>query len=129
MQAARKDTVAAMASYRKAIALKRDPIIVAKLQALTGQPDFRLTEEALRKYEGVYTLENYGVDIILVLRNGKLISRFPGQPDSEFLPVAKDLFTVKDKQGYRITFQMNGDKPMLLTSDQPNGVFKAVYKK
>ncbi len=129
MQAARKDTVAAMASYRKAIALKRDPIIVAKLQALTGQPDFGLTEEVLRKYEGVYTLENYGVDIILVLRNGKLISRFPGQPDSEFLPVAKDLFTVKDKQGYRITFQMNGDKPMLLTSDQPNGVFKAVYKK
>jgi hypothetical protein len=63
------------------------------------------------------------------LRNGKLISRFPGQPDSEFLPVAKDLFTIKDKQGYRITFQMNGDKPMLLTSDQPNGVFKAVYKK
>ena len=129
VMAAKKDTAAAVASYRKAILLKPDPTTVAKLNALTGASDVLMTGEALQKYQGVYTLENLKVDIVLELREGKLIAKGPGQPDSEFLPLARDIFTVKGKQGYRITFEVHGDKPVLFTSEQPNGVFKAVKKR
>jgi hypothetical protein len=52
-----------------------------------------------------------------------------GQPMSELLPLAKDQFTVKGKQGYRIRFEMNGDRPLQFISEQPEGVFKAIFKR
>lgn len=70
----------------------------------------------------------YKIDITLLLKDGKLRASVPGQPEDEFVPVSKDVFTVKGKQGYTITFKMNGNKPIEFTSEQPNGTFKAVYK-
>ncbi|MBX2946894.1 MAG: hypothetical protein KF725_13750 [Cyclobacteriaceae bacterium] len=57
-----------------------------------------------------------------------MISKVPGQADSEFVPVSKDVCTVKDKQGYNITFHKSNDKITGFTSVQPNGTFKATKK-
>ena len=56
------------------------------------------------------------------------LAKVQGQADDELLPVSKDIFTVKDKQGYTITFQMSDTKAIAFTSVQPNGIFKAVLK-
>lgn len=123
-----KDTVAAMAFYKKAIAIKEDPLTVAKLNALSKKDNYFLKPEELRKYQGVYTLETYRIDITIRIQDGKLLASIPGQPADEFVPVSKDVFSVKGKQGYTVTFKMNGDKPIEFTSIQPNGTFKAVFK-
>ena len=106
------------------MAIKDDVSIRNKLNSLTHKIAFALTNE-LKKYTGKYVLETYKITIILELRNGKLYAKVPGQTDDEFLPVSKDAFTVKDKQGYTITFLMNGEKVTGFTSVQPNGTFKA----
>lgn len=126
--AVKKDTVNSIAYYKKAISVQSDPLTIRKLNGLTKQESLNLTEDALRKYLGVYTLMPYKIDITLLLKDGKLRASVPGQPEDEFVPVSKDVFTVKGKQGYTITFKMNGNKPIEFTSEQPNGTFKAVYK-
>jgi hypothetical protein len=129
LMAAKKDTVAALAYYNKAIKLNSDPTTIAKLKSLTGGTYFPITTEALKKYQGVYTLEKLKIDVVLTVLNGKLTAKISGQPMSELIPLAKDQFTVKGKQGYRIRFEMNGNKPLLFISEQPEGVFKALFKK
>ncbi|MFZ1784885.1 MAG: alpha/beta hydrolase-fold protein [Ferruginibacter sp.] len=125
---AKKDTANAIVNYKKAFEIKNDAATLRKLNNLTKQESFNLTLKDLQKYVGVYTIEAYKIDIVLEIRDSKLWSKVPGQADSEFIPVSKNTFTVKDKQGYLITFQMEGDKPLGFTSVQPNGTFKAVLK-
>lgn len=125
---AKKDTASAIPFYKKAIAIKSNPLTVQKLNALIKQEAFMLTPEELQKYKGTYTLEVYKIDIILTLQGGKLMANVPGQPADEFVPVSKDVFTLKGKQGYTITFKMNGNKPLEFTSVQPNGTFTAIFK-
>ena len=64
----------------------------------------------------------------LEIRDGKIFAIVPGDEESEFLPISENVFTVKGKQGYTITFQMDGNKPKGFTSVQPNGIFKAIFK-
>lgn len=124
----KNDTTTAITYYKKAISIKSDPMTIRKLSGLEQKSSFHLTPEELRKYQGVYTLETYKIDIILQMREGKLWAKVAGQPEDEFVPISKDVFTVKGKQGYNITFKMNADKPLHFISEQPNGVFKAVFK-
>ncbi len=124
----RKDTLKAIEFYKKALQLHQSTTITQKIELLSKQSSFQLTPQVLKKYAGTYVLEAYKIDIVLVLQDGKLISKVPGQPDSEFIAVSQDVFTVKGKQGYTITFSMNGDRPQSFTSVQPNGSFKAVFK-
>jgi hypothetical protein len=125
---AKKDTANAITYYKKAIAIKNDPLTVGKLNALQKQESFILTPEELQKYQGVYTLEKYKIDITLQLTDGKLWAKVPGQSVEEFVPLSRDVFAVRGKQGYTITFKMNGNKPIEFTSVQPNGTFKALFK-
>jgi uncharacterized protein len=125
---AKKDTTNAIANYKKALQLKNDATITRKINALTKQASFNLTLKDLQKYVGVYTIEAYKVDVVLEIRDSKLWSKVAGQSDNEFIPTSKNTFTVKDKQGYVITFKMEGDKPLEFTSVQPNGTFKAILK-
>lgn len=62
------------------------------------------------------------------IRDNKLFAKVPGQKDDEFEFQSEHIFTVKGKQGYRVTFQMDGDNPKGFTSLQPNGTFKATFK-
>jgi hypothetical protein len=124
----KNDTNNAVIYYKKAIELKDDASTQRKLNMLLNEESFNLTLKDLQRYTGVYTLETYKIDIVLEIRDNKLWAKVPGQADSEFIPVSKDVFTVKDKQDYNITFQMDGHRPLEFTSVQPNGTFKAVYK-
>jgi hypothetical protein len=129
LMATKKDTAAAVDFYKKAIKLNADPTTVAKLKSLVGQTYFPISTEALRKYQGAYTLEKLKIDVVLTVLNGKLTAKISGQPMSELIPMARDQFTVKGKQGYRVRFEMKGNQPLSFISEQPEGVFKAVFKK
>lgn len=125
---ARKDSLNAITNYKKALSLKNDIRTQNKILVLTQSGKYTLSPAELEKYAGVYTLEAYKMDVILVIVEGKLIAKVAGQEDDEMVPIAKDIFTVKNKQGYTITFQMNENRAISFTSVQPNGIFKANLK-
>jgi predicted alpha/beta superfamily hydrolase len=125
---ARKDTVNASKNYKKALAITMNAITLQKLNVLTKQEPYQLPLADLKKYTGVYILEYYNLPVVIELQNGKLVAKVSGDSDSELVPVAKDLFTVKNKLGYSITFTFQNNKPLYFISVQPNGTFKGVYK-
>lgn len=125
---AKKDTVNAIENYRKALLFEANSSTQAKLDALIGKEATTPTNTDLQKYAGTYTLETFQLDIALELRNGSLWVVVPGQADDEFHLISENVFTIKGKKGYTITFQMSGDKPKGFTSVQPDGTFKAVFK-
>ena len=74
-------------------------------------------------------LSEYSVAVTIQVKDGELWASVPGQDDSELIPLSPDTFTVKDKSGYTIHFEMDGDKISGFTSTQPNGIFKAHVRK
>ena len=126
---AKQDSIDAVTYYKKALAIKNDPTTQHKLEAITHSGKFLLSKDELQKYAGVYVLETYKIDVELGIRGDKLWAKVAGQPDDELAPLSKDVFNVKNKQGYIITFQMFGDRAVAFTSVQPNGTFKAILKK
>lgn len=125
---AKNDTVNAIINYKKSLQIEANNITQKKLDALTQPKVSTAATIDVRKYAGIYTLVDFQLDIKLEERNGTLWSIVPGQPDGEFQAISENIFTVKDAQGYTITFEMNGGKPKGFTSVQPNGTFKAIYK-
>jgi len=126
---AKHDSINAIAYYKKALSIKTDDATQSKLVALTNPRIFVLSGNELEKYAGVYILETYKIDVNLEIREGKLMAKVQGQEDDELTPVSKDIFTVKNKQGFTITFQMSDSRAVAFTSVQPNGIFKANLKK
>jgi hypothetical protein len=126
--AARKDTANAIMNYEKALANRMNAVTLHKMNVLKKKPPYQLSIDELKKYTGVYILENYNLPVVLELQNGKLLAKVSGDSDSELLPVAKDLFTVKNKQGYSISFSFQNNKPAYFISVQPNGTFRGNYK-
>jgi uncharacterized protein len=126
---ARTDTMNAIANYKKALLIKNDSMLIKKVNALTTKQVKSISSGDLQKYAGIYTLEAFTLDITLELRDGSLWAIVPGQADDEFQPISENVFKVKGKQGYTVTFEMHGDEPKGFTSVQPNGTFKAVFKK
>jgi predicted alpha/beta superfamily hydrolase len=125
---AKHDSIHAITYYKKALAIKNDVATQSKLIALTHPGKFVLSINELEKYAGVYILETYKIEVNLEIREGKLLAKVQGQEDDELTPVSKDIFTVKNKQGYTITFQTNGGRAVAFTSAQPDGIFKAILK-
>lgn len=123
-----KDTSNAILYYQKSLEIKENVETRTKLNLLTNKLENANENYDLQKYAGVYILEVYNIPIVLEIREAKLFAKVSGQEDDELVPISKDKFTVKGKQGYMITFKMNGNKPKEFTSVQPNGTFKAVYK-
>lgn len=123
-----KDTSNAIICYQKSLKIKENIETRSKLNRLSNKIENTTENYDLQEYTGVYILEVYNIPIVLELRDAKLFAKVSGQEDDELLPISKDKFTVKGKQGYTITFIMNGKKPKEFTSVQPNGTFKAIYK-
>jgi len=126
---AKHDSMNAITYYKKALAIKNDVATQSKLNTLTHLQNFALSINELEKYAGVYILEAYKIEVNLEIREGKLLAKVQGQADDELTPVSKDIFTVKNKEGYTITFQMSDSRAVAFTSVQPNGLFKAILKK
>ncbi len=125
---AKNDTTNAITNYKKALQIKDNAETQRKLDALIKKETSIPENVELQKYAGVYVLETYNIPIILEVRGGKLWAMVQGQEDDEFQLLSENVFTVKGKPGYTITFQMDGGKPKGFTSVQPNGTFKAVFK-
>lgn len=125
---AQKDTANAATYYQKSLQIQNNAETQRKLDFLTTKRTTNSTTVDLQKYAGVYVLETYNISIVLEIRDNKLFAKVPGQADDEFEFQSEHIFTLKGKQGYKVTFQMDGDKPKGFTSVQPNGTFKAVFK-
>lgn len=125
---AKNDTLNAIANYKKALGIQNNAGTQQKLERLISKKTVNYATVDLKKYAGVYVLEMYNISIILEVRNGSLWAKVPGQGDDEFQVLSENIFTLKNKQGYTITFQLDGDKPKGFTSVQPNGTFKALFK-
>jgi uncharacterized protein len=129
MLAVQKDSIGAVANYKKALAISDDASINSKLNLLQGREIFPVTEQELRKYEGLFNIEGFQVSATLQVKNGVLWAIVPGQADAQLIPVSPDTFTVKHASGYTISFEMEGGKAVSFTSVQPNGIFKAYLRK
>lgn len=125
---AKKDTANAIINYKKALEIKETAETRRKLDALIKKEPSISESIDLQKYVGVYVLETYNIPITLEIRDAKLWARVQGQEDGELQLLSENVFTVKGKPGYTITFEMDGEKPKGFTSVQPNGTFKAVFK-
>lgn len=127
--AAKKDTLNAIAYYKKALSVKENEDTKQKLQELEGQPAFKLTVQELQKYAGVFVFEKPPMTVTISVKDNLLWASVPGEGDYELIPVASDLFKIKNMNGYKVHFEMDGNTPTGLTSTQPNGTFKAKLKK
>lgn len=128
-----KDTSTAITYYKKALSLKSNPVTEQKLNSILPQAtsslrqdSYSLSEKELQKYAGSYMIEQYQVPVDIKIKNGGLWAITPGQTDSELVPVSKDIFKLKNKTGYTITFHWEGDKVISFTSVQPNGTFQII---
>ena len=126
--ALRNDTINAIINYKKANTIKNDTTVLNKISVLSKPHTFTISLEDLHKYTGTYTLQGFNIDVTLDIINGKLFSKMAGRANSEFVPVSKNVFTVKGTKGYTITFEMNGDKPTGFISVQPDGTYIAEFK-
>jgi predicted alpha/beta superfamily hydrolase len=126
---AKKDTANAMANYKKAFAITKSEETKQKLDQLQGKAAFTLTAKELEKYVGAFEFEVISLTATTNIKNNALWISAPGQGDFELVPLSPDIFTIKGLQGYKIQFEMDGNKPLGLTSTQPNGTFKAHVKK
>lgn len=125
--AERGDTVQAILHFKKALPLGARPAAQARLEALL-HPGSVKGGINLQQYTGVFILELYQVPIVMEVRRQTLWAKVPGQADDELVPVAENVFSVKGKPGYTVTFTMEGGLPKEFTSVQPNGTFKAAFK-
>jgi len=127
-RATEKDTLDAIANYKKALDIKDNAYTKQKLNALQNKQTFSVTEQDLRKYTGVFEIEGFGVAATIQVKNGALLVSVPRMEDTQLVPMSPATFTVKDKNGYTVHFETEGDKVVGFTSVQPNGTFKAHLK-
>lgn len=126
---ARNEIPNAIANYEKVLQIKDIPETRRKLESITSKTrNSASTTADLERYAGVYVLDTYNIPVILEVRAGSLWAKVSGQEDDELLFLSENVFTVKGKQGYKITIQIEGGKPIGFTSVQPNGTFKATFK-
>jgi len=126
---ARNDTIKAIANYQKAYAITKSEETKQKLDQLQGKSTFTITAKELEKYVAVYEFEAISLIATTSIKDNALWVSAPGQGDFELVPLSPDVFTIKGMSGYKLQFEMNGDKPVGLTSTQPNGTYKAHVKK
>ena len=126
---AKKDTAEAITNYKKAYAITKSEETKHKLDQLEGKATFTLTAKELEKYVGAFEFESISLTATTSIKANALWISAPGQGDFELVPLSTDVFTIKGMSGYKIQFEMDGNKPVGLTSTQPNGTFKAHVKK
>ncbi|MVM32002.1 alpha/beta hydrolase [Spirosoma sp. HMF4905] len=124
---AQKDTLNAITQFKKALILKENPESRQKLDALLGTKPVKLTADELKKYVGEFQLGDMLVKTFV--SKDVLNVSVPGQPDNELEPTKPNEFKVKNRNGYFLQFEMNGDKPTAFNATTPDGQFKATIKK
>lgn len=79
----------------------------------------------LDKYTGEYTITDTKIKIY-TKEDQQLYMMVPGQPEYELLPTEKDLFIIKNLEGFKVQFPVleNGTIEEVILI-QPNGTFKA----
>ena len=83
--------------------------------------------DSLKKYEGDYLIGQMTLKVFL--ENSALHLTVPGQPDYELVPIDVNKFSLKNMTGFTISFDVNDkNKVVSMTSNQPNGSFKATRK-
>jgi tetratricopeptide (TPR) repeat protein len=126
---AQKDTIKAITNYQKAFDITKSEETKQKLDKLQGKSTFTLTAKELEKYVGAFEFEAIPLSATTSIKSNALWINAPGQGEFELVPLSPDAFTIKGLQGYKIKFEMDGSKPIGLTSTQPNGTYKAHVKK
>jgi predicted alpha/beta superfamily hydrolase len=126
---AKKDTAHAITNFQKAYAMTKSEDTKQKLDQLQGKAIFTITPKDLEKYVGAFEFETISLSATTSIKDNALWVSAPGQGDFELVPLSPDAFTIKGLQGYKIQFEMDGNKPVGLTSTQPNGTYKAHVKK
>jgi len=126
---AKKDTTTALTNYKKAYAITRSEETKHKLDQLEGKAIFTLTTKELEKYVGAFEFETISLSATTSIKSNALWVSAQGQGDFELVPLSTDVFTIKGMSGYKLQFEMDGNKPVGLTSTQPNGTYKAHVKK
>ncbi len=126
---AQKDTAKAIANYQKAFAITKSEETKQKLDQLQGKSTFTIALKDLEKYVGAYEFETISLTATTMIKDNALWISAPGQGDFELVPLSTNAFTIKGMSGYKIQFEMDDNKPVGLTSSQPNGTYKAHLKK
>ena len=126
--ATKKDTSNAIINYKKAVALSSNAESKQKIDALEGK-QVKVSEQELQKFLGKFDFETIELTATIFLKDNALWVNAPGQGEFEMVPIAPNTFGLKNMSGYRVQFEMDGDKPVGLTSLQPNGIYKAHVKK
>ncbi|HEY5966545.1 MAG TPA: alpha/beta hydrolase-fold protein [Chitinophagaceae bacterium] len=126
---AKKDTAAAITNYKKAYTITKSEETKNKLDRLEGKATFTLTAKELEKYVGAFEFESISLTATTSIKSDALWIYAPGQGDYELVPQSTNVFTIKGMSGYKIQFEMDGNKPVGLTSTQPSGTYKAHVKK
>src|SRR6187397_382227 len=126
---AKKDTANAITNFQKAYAMTKSEDTKQKLDQLQGKSIFTITPKDLEKYVGAFEFETISLTATTSIRDNALWIVAPGQGEFELVPLSLNAFTIKGMSGYKIQFEMDGNKPVGLTSTQPNGTYKAHVKK
>ena len=126
---AKKDTVNAIVHFEKAYNITKSPDTKLKLDQLQGKSLFALSLPDMEKYVGVFEFETVPVTATVMIKDNSLWLSAPGQGSFELVPFSADAFTLKGVPGYKIQFDIKDNKPVGLSSAQPNGIFKAILKK
>lgn len=126
---AQKDTMKAIANYQKALAITKSEETKQKIHQLQGKAIFTLSVKELEKYVGAFEFETISLSSITLIKDNALWVSAPGQGNFELAPLSPDIFSIKGLQGYKIQFEMDGNKLLGLTSIQPGGTYKAHVKK
>lgn len=126
---ARKDSTAAIANYKKALAITNSEGTKLKLDQLLGISTIKISGKDLEKYVGAFEFEVISLIATITMKGDALWVSAPGQGDFELVPVSLHVFSLKGVPGYMLKFEMEGDKSFGLVALQPNGTFKAHIKK
>ena len=96
-----------------------EPIVFERLV----DAEFR-TPGYLRRFAGKYTLPGQEVSVSLT-RTGSLVVDLPGQPRWTLVPTKRNIFTIKELDGFTVSFRLDDDRwSTTVTFVQPNGVFE-----
>lgn len=126
--AVKKDTANSIMYYQKALAINDNDDTKQKLQQMQGIAAPNLTTEDLQKYVGEYVFEDAPAAATISIKNNALFASVPGEGEFELAPMSLNTFSIKNLTGYKVHFEMDGNKAKGITSYQPNGTFKATKK-
>ena len=81
---------------------------------LKERRSFKLTQQELQKYAGVFDLDSISIAITMQVKNDELWAQVPGQGDFQLVPVSPGTFSVKNMSGYEVVSKRKGTRLSVL---------------